>query len=154
MNPQQPVRNNMEIEQAIEVARLGLPGYAKILESYELSDTRDRTMTEWSALIGNWADTKGWNDKQRSFDEWIALFHTEISEAYEEYRNNHDPLDVYFNNDSNGVPKPEGIGVEIADLLIRVFHFAQFFGIDLNELVNLKMGYNETRAYRHGNKRS
>lgn len=62
----------------------------------------------------------GWWEPQdgqpRSTDELVCLLHSEVSEAFEEYRK-HKPLDlIYFNEDD---PKPEGIPIEFADVIIR-----------------------------------
>jgi hypothetical protein len=46
--------------------------------------------------------------------------------------------------------KPAGIPSEIADVLIRAFHFAGKHGIDLDAAVAEKMRYNATRPYKHG----
>jgi hypothetical protein len=48
--------------------------------------------------------------------------------------------------------KPEGFGIEAADVLIRVFDLMGFLGIDIAEMVRIKQAYNETRPYRHGGK--
>jgi NTP pyrophosphatase (non-canonical NTP hydrolase) len=50
--------------------------------------------------------------------------------------------------------KPEGIPSELADILIRVLDVCGFHQIDIAGAVADKMAYNETRAYRHGGKRS
>lgn len=89
----------------------------------------------------------GWNDEPVNVGEAIALMHSELSEALEEYRKTGDPL--YFHPDT---AKPEGFGVELADLLIRVLHFAGRVGLDIDFFMRLKMQYNETRPYRHGGK--
>jgi NTP pyrophosphatase (non-canonical NTP hydrolase) len=92
------------------------------------------------------AKEKGWYDKPPSFGEQIALMHSELSEALEEYRNNEPNL--YKMCD-----KPEGIGVELADVCIRIFDSCGHHGIDLAECIRLKMEYNKTRSHKHGGKR-
>lgn len=53
-----------------------------------------------------------------------------------------------------GYLKPEGIPSELADIIIRVLDIAAFHEIDIAGAIADKMLYNETRPYRHGNKRS
>lgn len=92
----------------------------------------------------------GWWDRPRSFGDIVALNHSELSEAYEEYRNGKGETEIYFNPDKPG--KPEGIPVEMADLVIRVLDYCQAVGINLHEVMLLKHNYNKTRSYRHGGK--
>lgn len=60
-------------------------------------------------------------------------------------------LDNYI-EELNLVPKPEGVGPELADLLIRVFDYAEHVGLDMQSEVERKMAHNETRDVRHGGK--
>ena len=92
----------------------------------------------------------GWHDKQRSIGDLICLMHSELSEALEEHRNGKTPTEIYYNE--NKPNKPEGIPVELADCVIRIFDFCGLYGIDLEEVLKVKMEYNKTRPYRHGNK--
>ncbi|OHD25105.1 MAG: hypothetical protein A2Y38_02750 [Spirochaetes bacterium GWB1_59_5] len=112
-------------------------------------------MREWQVAIHEWAKGKGWWDEdisqRRSFGDLCALFHSEISEAYEEYRNHHRTTEVYLNT-TDRPGKPEGIPVEIADLVIRVLDFCEHEGIDLQAVMEQKHAYNHTRAFRHGGK--
>ncbi|MDR0905796.1 MAG: hypothetical protein LBN00_06445 [Oscillospiraceae bacterium] len=48
--------------------------------------------------------------------------------------------------------KPEGVAVELADCLIRILDTCAAEGIDIDEVVRLKMEYNKSRPYRHGGK--
>lgn len=94
-----------------------------------------------------WCERKGWN-KNVSFEKFMMNLHSEISEAWEEYRKGNLVGEVYYRDDG----KPEGIPIEIADLIIRVLHMAAYYGWDLTWLIQHKMMYNETRPYRHGDK--
>ena len=90
---------------------------------------------------------KGWWCEERTFGELVALCHSELSEALEEYRNGVGLTVVYHNGE-----KPEGIPIELADVLIRIFDMCGKYGIDLEEAVRIKMKYNSTRPIRHGGK--
>ena len=93
------------------------------------------------------AVANGWWDKERSIPEQVVLMHSELSEAVEELRKT-DPRSFYVIE--NG--KPEGWGVELADCVIRIMDTCQYYGVDLQGLIELKMRYNETRPHRHGGK--
>ena len=113
-------------------------------------------MNEWGRLIDEWCDRKGWN-QNLVMGNMIANLHSEISEAWEEIRNGHSIKEVYFTTsqlDINGdnTPKPEGFGIEMADLIIRILHICAHYGLDIDSLVEQKMAYNEKRPYRHGGK--
>jgi NTP pyrophosphatase (non-canonical NTP hydrolase) len=107
---------------------------------------------------------KGWwgyvamNDgelEERNFPELLALMHSEISEILEEYRK-HGLQNMIYTEEPwsiNDIPKSEGIAVEFADLLIRVGDCCQRYNIPLEKALELKMAYNKTRSYRHGNKK-
>lgn len=63
----------------------------------------------------------GWWDEPRSFDEIIALIHSEWSEALEEYRAGRDML--WYSTDTANKKKPEGIAVELIDGCIRILDY-------------------------------
>lgn len=94
----------------------------------------------------------GWHDPEvdASFVERLCLIHSEVSEVLEEYRKpESDVTRVWY--EKNG--KPEGIPIEVADILIRVFDLCGKHNIDVGAAVVEKMKFNQTRPYRHGNKK-
>jgi len=100
-----------------------------------------------TARIREINEANGWFDSERPFDADISLLHSEVSEAYEAYRDNEELL--WFQPSG----KPEGIASELADVLIRLLDTCGRLGIDLEDVVDKKLAYNVTRGYRHGNKR-
>lgn len=133
------------------------------------------TLNELSKEIHKNAVEHGWWDDERSFGEIIALCHSELSEALEEFRNDMpmlyyncieteykhkcDPKDEYdcSNYGIEDCPykdkKPEGIAVELADCIIRILDFCGKENIDIDEVIRIKHEYNKTRDYKHGSKR-
>ncbi len=124
-----------------------------LLPLAEAPPPKPQTVTEWQVAIYQYALAKGWYDNDtRTFGDNCALFTSEISEAYDEYRNGHEVTETYFNPDKP--EKAEGVPTELADCVIRILDFCQRVGIDLQAIMEQKHAYNLTRAYRHGNKRT
>lgn len=90
----------------------------------------------------------GFWDKEKNFGEVISLMHTELSEAFEEYRKGKGFNENYYEEDG----KLCGIPSELADVIIRVFDFCGGYDINLEKIILEKMDYNEKRPYKHGKK--
>lgn len=111
--------------------------------------TPDLTVKELLKASHDTAKQKGWWEKERPFGDQVANFHGEVSEAWEEYRKfGLDPAKFLYFVDG----KPEGIAAELADVFIRIADTCEHYGIDLTEAIRVKLEYNKTRPYRHGNK--
>ncbi len=127
----------------------------------------NNTLNGLSEKITKIAEEHGWWNEERTFGEIIALCHSELSEALEEYRNGeknlyytcaiHDKIQdgkLFCGGGcedcSSG--KPEGIGVELADCMIRILDYCGHKGIDIDDVMQRKIEYNKHRPYRHGGK--
>lgn len=112
------------------------------------------------------AVNKGFWEEEKSFGEQVVLMHSELSEAIEEFRNGKGIAEIYtkckmeeIKNVGQGgcgvckncaLNKPEGIPVELADTVIRIFDTCGRYGIDLEQAIATKMKYNEGRPHKHG----
>ena len=102
-------------------------------------------MNNFAKAIHANAVSKGWWDEPRSFGDIVALCHSELSEALEEYRNG---KPMYY---VEGL-KPEGIAVEMADCIIRILDWCGKENVDIESILREKHEYNKTRPYRHNGK--
>lgn len=133
-----------------------------------------RSISVWQRQIHAWAHRKEWwsRDPQTNLTildrdplALLMLVTTEVAEAAEEARRKDlDPNRIWGRDDLTGeptdyatlllrggeLPKPEGFGIELGDIIIRVLDMAEAYGIDIDRCMRLKMAYNETRPSKHG----
>lgn len=96
------------------------------------------------------AKEHGWWESV-NIPEKLALIHSEVSEALEDYRSGADVGVLCVDLETK---KPMGFPSELADIVIRVFDLAGFLSIDLAHVIEQKMEFNKSRPYRHGGKRA
>ena len=137
-----------------------------------IEEKADRLQNTDKLTVGEWCKKLHAHNVQKGFHEnptegginpsgrtiWTMLGNIvcEVSEAWEEVREGtfdlNEPIrwevDPVTNND-----KPEGIGPELADILIRTMDTAEALGIDLERMVAIKHTYNQGRKTKHGGKR-
>ena len=105
---------------------------------------------------------KGPDVVPNSFGDSMSLLHSEVSEAFEAFRNWRLKDATMIVEDSfaavgapirpGAIPKPEGVGSEFADILIRLLSSCDQYGIDIEAEYERKVAYNRTRSFRHGGK--
>lgn len=126
--------------------------------NYERGIFKMKGYNELATIIHKNAVSHGWWEKERSFAEIVALIHSELSEALEEYRDGkpmlylasgkckyHGGLCIPDAQDecpddphecgAHEREKPEGIVVELADAIIRILDYCGFAGIDIDEVL-------------------
>jgi len=79
-------------------------------------------------------EAKGFSSEHRRIWEMLALIHTEISEATDAYK--------------KGLPL-EGVGEELIDAIIRIFHLLSALDLDADALFEAKMAKNWRRPHKY-----
>ena len=87
----------------------------------------------------------GFKTSWDNFPEKLMLIVSELSESLEEFRAGR--KDVWY-RDTDG--KPEGIGMELADVQIRLAELCETLEIDLETCIIEKQEFNKSREFMHG----
>lgn len=129
-------------------------------ETQEQPAKRVTNLNDLAKEVHQNAVDHGWYDSTRTFGDIVALCHSELSEALEEYRN-HMPLMYFVDEITGGADtdmshyngqKLEGIATEMIDCIIRILDWCGANNIDVENVLRLKHEYNKTRPYKHGGK--
>lgn len=102
---------------------------------------RDAHLAELQRRLYEGEAASGWTP-DNSFAEECAHLHEEVSEAFRAWRLRKD-AEVWFDDDG----KPQGVPIELADVLIGLFYNAEVLGFDLLEAVEIKHAFNVNRDY-------
>jgi len=124
------------------------------MESQTGNTIETRFIASWEAvtkIVHKMAvDHDFWNVKdgsRRNEGEAIALIHSELSEALEAVREEHNGVRIADKH----LREREAVTVELADAVIRIMDFAEGFGYkDLSEVIMEKIRFNSNRPKRHG----
>lgn len=107
-----------------------------------------KCLHEWQQVVHNNAKNKGFWDGVDPTDPKVLgtklmLITCELAEAFEEVRAGR-PHHYWKDG------KPEGLAVELADVVIRTLDLAAALNIDLYSVMRQKHEYNKTRPHKHG----
>ena len=112
-------------------------------------------LNEVRDVVGQISAIKGFTEQ--TVLESMALIHSEVSEAVEDYRSGLSPADFVYDTDKSltvgtgaSIDKPCGIPSEMADIIIRTLDFCYRHGIDIERAISEKIRYNSLRPYKHG----
>jgi NTP pyrophosphatase (non-canonical NTP hydrolase) len=123
----------------------------------KITPAQSRALESLADHVYGVAKKSGFHSKKTpNVGNFVSNLHSEVSEFWEAYRKNQ------VNKPCDKSPKCEEMGLgtltngeeELADILIRVLDTAKTLGINIGRAVHVKDAYNQTRPFKHGNKKA
>jgi hypothetical protein len=119
-----------------------------------------RTVAGLTDAVRELCIEKGWRDQPGYpapregawFPAYVALAHSELSEALEAYRMRDWSSTRDLVRPWETIGKPMGVGPEMADVLIRVIDMVDLWDISILYETERVLQYGWTRPYQHGGK--
>ncbi len=112
------------------------------------------TLNQLAEQIRFHNNLQGFTVDAANIDQKLLLAVSEICEAQEELRDGRTLTEIYYSvhvdPTNNGLKKPEGFPVEIADAIIRLLDICHAVGIDIEAVITEKLEYNKSRPPKHG----
>jgi len=129
------------------------PGYTQITDSQDDPCDYELLLNRLRDSLHNVARDHGWHDDAYTPEQFLALqvpnIHGEVSELWEALRRGE--LNKPCDKSGCDLSCQEE---ELADIVIRVFDICGRLNINIGRAILEKSRYNETRPYRHGNKKA
>jgi NTP pyrophosphatase (non-canonical NTP hydrolase) len=107
-----------------------------------LTQNFDEQWAELENTVTRIANEHGFADVPIDVPRALCLIHSEVSEALEAYRKGNPPDDH--------IPNFSGLEAEMADIVIRIMHFAKTHQLNVPAAIEAKIRYNKSRPYKHG----
>ena len=116
-----------------------------------------KTIKELVASATAYATRQGFYDEGWNVPAKLDAIIGEVKEAHAAYAELRVRISVigwvgwiYYHDRPGQEPVPDGFGIELADIVLRVCSLAGKLGIDLDEMIRIKQAHNESRPHLHG----
>jgi NTP pyrophosphatase (non-canonical NTP hydrolase) len=95
-------------------------------------DVAEMDLAQMEAEVALYCEEMGWREQDSPFAQSMALLHEEIAEAGSAWRKyGLEDMTQELRGYQHGLPKPEGVGSEFADIFIRLLDDSHLYGLKL-----------------------